>query len=196
MDLLVQIWAGSFYLLNKVFFSTAERTQPVLKRKLKAMGWIVYILGVPAWAIILIGNHNWIAASIEIGGVPAMLLGLYNVVNNNEKKSKPLEYAARFSTYAFIVFGVSYSLFEYGGINTLSQILEIGVMIGFLLGSYLLAKSNVYGWPFFMLMNVSAGMLMYIQDKPILAIQQALSLGFVIYGFFSMYQKRKLTVIK
>ena len=58
MDLLVQIWAGSFYLLNKVFFSTAERAEPVLKRKLKAMGWIVYILGVPAWAIILIGNHN------------------------------------------------------------------------------------------------------------------------------------------
>ncbi len=195
MDLLLQIWAGSFYLLNKVFFSTAERTKPVLKRKLKAMGWIVYILGVPAWAIILIGNHNWIAASIEIGGVPAMLLGLYNVINNNEKKNKFLEFLARFSTYAFIVIGVSYSLFEYGGINTLSQILEIGVMIGFLLGSYLLAKNNPYGWLFFMLMNVSAGMLMYIQDKPILAIQQALSLGFVIYGFFSIYQKRKSTVV-
>jgi hypothetical protein len=124
MDLLLQIWAGSFYLLNKVFFSTAERAEPDLKRKLKATGWIVYILGVPAWAIILISNHNWIAASIEIGGVPAMLLGLYNVVNNHQKKNKPLEFAARFSTYAFIMFGMSYSLFEYGGINTLTQILE------------------------------------------------------------------------
>ena len=193
MDLLVQIWAGSFYLLNKVFFSTAERAEPALKRKLKATGWIVYILGVPAWAIILIGNHNWIAASIEIGGVPAMLLGLYNVVNSNKKRNKPLEFTARFSTYSFIMFGVGFSLFEYGGINTLSQILEIGIMIGFLLGSYLLAKNSVYGWPFFMLMNVSAGMLMYIQDKPILAAQQALSLGFVIYGFLSLHQKRKLT---
>jgi hypothetical protein len=44
-------------------------------------------------------------------------------------------------------------------------------------------------------MNVSAGMLMYIQDKHLLAIQQALSLCFVIYGFVSMYQKRKQTVV-
>jgi len=194
MDLLLQFWAGSFYLLNKVFFSVAESAGFKLKRKLKMSGWLVYILGVPAWAIILIQNHNWIAASIEIGGVPAMILGLYNVANNNEKKNKYLEWLARISTYAIILFGVGYSLFEYGGVNTVSQLLEIGVMIGFLLGSYLLAKSSIYGWPFFMLMNVSAGLLMYIQNKPILAIQQVLSLVFVIYGFFSMYQKRKLTV--
>jgi nicotinamide riboside transporter PnuC len=65
----------------------------------------------------------------------------------------------------------------------LTQILEIGVMIGFLLGSYLLAKNRSRGWLFFMLMNVSMGSLMLLQDKPILAFQQAVSLCFVVYGY-------------
>jgi hypothetical protein len=56
-------------------------------------------------------------------------------------------------------------------------------MIGFLIGSYLLAKSNVYGWLFFMLMNGSMASLMLIQHKPLLFGQQLVSLCFVIYGF-------------
>jgi len=58
-------------------------------------------------------------------------------------------------------------------------------MIGFLLGSYLLAKNKTYGWLFFMLMNGSMGTLMIIQNKPILALQQTVSLCFVVYGFIT-----------
>jgi len=90
---------------------------------------------------------------------------------------------ASFFTYAFIIFGTSYSIYDYHGITSISQCLEIGVMIGFLLGSYLLAKNKTYGWLFFMLMNGSMGTLMIIQSKPILAIQQAVSFCFVVYGF-------------
>jgi len=79
--------------------------------------------------------------------------------------------------------GVCYSVYDYGGLTSVSQFLETGVMVGFLIGSYLLAKNSVYGWLFFMLMNGSMGSLMWIQDKPILAAQQAVSLCFVIYGF-------------
>jgi len=43
------------------------------QRRLKIIGWIIYLSGVPAWVIILIGKHDWIAASIEAGGIPAML---------------------------------------------------------------------------------------------------------------------------
>jgi nicotinamide riboside transporter PnuC len=82
-----------------------------------------------------------------------------------------------------LVFGVGYSLYDYGGITSGSQVLEIGVMIGFLLGSYLLAKKNSYGWIFFMLMNVSMASLMLVQNKPLLSVQQLVSLCFVIYGF-------------
>lgn len=45
-----------------------------------------------------------------------------------------------------IVIGVSYSLYPFGGITAFSQVLEIGVTIGFLLGSFLLAKRRPSGW--------------------------------------------------
>ena len=183
MDLILQIWGGSFYLTNKICFAIAEGKERNRKRQLRIIGWVVYILGVPAWVIILIIKHDWIAASIEAGGVPAMLFGLFNVYKNSEKPNRFFDIVASFFTYAFIIFGTSYSIYDYRGITSVSQLLEIGVMIGFLLGSYLLAKNKTYGWLFFMLMNGSMGTLMLIQNKPILAIQQAVSFCFVVYGF-------------
>ncbi len=79
--------------------------------------------------------------------------------------------------------GLFYSLFHNGGITSISQILEIGVIIGFLFGSYFIAKNKSYGWFFFMLMNISMASLMLLQGKVILMIQQLVSLYFVVYGF-------------
>ncbi|GHV33784.1 hypothetical protein AGMMS4952_26050 [Spirochaetia bacterium] len=53
---------------------------------------------------------------------------------------------AEICTYLMIVIGVSYSLYPFGGITAFSQVLEIGVTIGFLLGSFLLAKRRPSGW--------------------------------------------------
>lgn len=183
MDLALQIWGGGFYLLNKILFALAEGKQELVKRKLRIVGWVVYILGVPAWVIILVGKHDWIAASIEAGGLPAMLFGLFYVYQDTDKPHRGFDLLASFFTYASLVFGVGYSLHDYGGITSGSQLLEIGVMIGFLVGSYLLAKKNYYGWLFFMLMNGSMASLMFHQHKPLLAVQQLASLCFVIYGF-------------
>ncbi len=185
MDLVLQFWGGLFYLTNKICFALAEGKEKNRKRQLKIIGWIIYILGVPAWVIILFLKHDWIAASIEAGGIPAMLFGLLNVYNNSEKPNSFFDIIASFFTYALIIFGTGYSLYDYGGITSISQLLEIGVMIGFLLGSYLLAKNKTYGWLFFMIMNGSMGTLMIIQYKPILAFQQAVSLFFVVYGFIT-----------
>ena len=185
MDHLLQIWGGGFYLFNKVLFALAEGKKDNTKRRLKIFGWIIYLLGVPAWVIILVGKHDWIAASIEAGGVPAMLFGLFTAYQNTGTPNKIFDFIASLSTYAFLVFGVCYSVYDYGGITSVSQLLEIGVMIGFLIGSYLLAKNKSYGWLFFILMNGSMGSLMLIQDKPILAVQQAVSLCFVVYGFIT-----------
>ena len=77
MDIILQVWGGGFYLLNKIFFALAEGKSENTKRQLKIAGWTIYILGVPAWVIILISKHDWIAASIETGGVPSMLFGLF-----------------------------------------------------------------------------------------------------------------------
>ena len=183
MDLVFQIWGGLFYLTNKICFALAEGKDNNRKRQLKIFGWIIYILGVPAWVTILIIKQDWIAASIEAGGLPAMLFGLFNVYKNSEKPNSFFDIIASFFTYAFILFGTGYSLYDYGGITSISQLLEIGVMIGFLIGSYLLAKNRTSGWLFFMIMNLSMGALMIIQNKPILAFQQAASLCFVVYGF-------------
>ncbi len=185
MDLVLQIWGGLFYLTNKICFALGEGKEKNRKRQLKIIGWTIYILGVPAWVAILIIKHDWIAASIEAGGIPAMLFGLYNVYKNSEKPNSFFDIIASFFSYAFIIFGTSYSLYDYGGITSISQLLEIGVMIGFLLGSYHLAKNKAFGWLFFMIMNGSMGTLMIIQNKPILAIQQTVSLCVVVYGFIT-----------
>lgn len=194
MDLILQVWGGGFYLLNKIFFALAEGKQQKTKRRLKIAGWTIYLLGVPAWVIILVGKHDWIAASIEAGGVPSMLFGLYTVYRNADRPNRIFDKTAFLFTYGFLVMGVGYSVYDYGGVTSFSQLLEMGVMIGFLTGSYLLAKSNLYGWMFFMLMNGSMGGLMLIQHKPLLAVQQLISLCFVIYGFavsFRLTKKRR-----
>ena len=190
MDLFLQIWGGGFYLSNKILLAIAEGKLKKTKRLFKLAGWLVYILGVPAWIIILISKQNWIAASIEVGGVPSMLLGLYNVYTQKKVSSKFLELVALSVTYASLSLGVGYSILEYGGINSVTQLLEIGVMVGFLLGSYFLAKNQSFGWLFFMLMNGSMALLMFIQNKPILSVQQILSLCFVGYGYISAIRSK------
>ena len=192
MDIALQIWGGSAYLANKILFAVAEGRGQELKRKLKIYGWTLYLFGVPAWVIILLSDQNWIAASIEAGGVPSMFLGLYTVYQNSPSPNSVLDRIASSVTYGAIMLGVSYSLLDYGGITTFSQLLEIGVMIGFLLGSYLLAKNKRSGWLFFMLMNGSMATLMIIQQKPLLAIQQVISLSFVIYGYFASRKNHHL----
>ena len=88
MDLILQIWGGIFYLSNKIMFALSEGKQGQAKKSLKIKGWVIYILGVPAWVTILISHQDWIAASIEAGGIPAMLLGLYNTYHDNQKENK------------------------------------------------------------------------------------------------------------
>ncbi len=191
MDLLLQIWGGGFYLANKILLACAEGQSKKPKRILKLSGWFIYILGVPAWVIILISKQNWIAASIEIGGVPSMLLGLYSVYRSSVIAPKRLDLFARSVTYIALALGVAYSIREYGGINSTTQLLEIGVMVGFLVGSYLLAGNRACGWLFFLLMNGSMATLMFIQNKPILAIQQLCSLCFVLYGFTAAVKTKR-----
>lgn len=183
MDLFLQSWGGMCYLLNKVFFSISQSQSQAIEKKLKIAGWTLFILGVPAWVIILIGHHDWIAASIEAGGIPAMLLGLYNTIYDHKKVNRRFNRFVKVCTYLSIIFGLSFSLYQHSGISSISQVFEMNVMLGFLLGSYLLAKGDSKGWLFFMLMNISMASLMFIQEQTILMVQQLLSLCFVFYGY-------------
>jgi hypothetical protein len=97
----------------------------------------------------------------------------------------------RIFTYGMIIFGVGYSFWFFGGITAFSQILELGVTVGFLLGSYLLAKKKASGWLFFALMLISMGILMYLQGKIILIFQQGISLIFAVIGFIRALRRRR-----
>lgn len=191
MDLFLQIWAAGAYLCNKILFALSEAKAEYIKRKMKIIGWVVYIIGVPAWVIILASKQNWIAASMEASSLPAMFLGLYNTIYHNQKKNTWFNYIVKVCTFSALIFGLSSSIHHYGGLSALSQYLEIGGMTGFLLGSYLLAKNNINGWLMFMLMNISMAWLMFMQHKYVLGIQQLISLGFVLYGYIQAQKIKK-----
>jgi len=191
LDLLLQAWGGGFYLLNKICFALAAGRQGEGGRKLRIGGWLVYLLGVPAWVILLVGRQNWIAASIEAGGVPSMILGLLAAWQQVQRPHPFFERFAKTTTWGALLLGVGYSLYDYGGLTSLSQLLEVGVMLGFLLGSYLLAREHFSGWFFFVLMNLSMASLMFLQQKPLLGAQQLVSLGFVLYGLRQAWRGRR-----
>jgi hypothetical protein len=83
MELLLQIWGGGCYLLNKIFLSRSEGKLD--GRTVRIWGWAVYLLGLPAWVIILVMKRDWMAATIEAGGAPAMLLGLMAAMKGLER---------------------------------------------------------------------------------------------------------------
>ncbi|GHV73666.1 hypothetical protein AGMMS49940_09680 [Spirochaetia bacterium] len=181
MDIFLQIWGGAGYLLAKIFLSHAEGLRD--DRKWRLAGWLMYILGLPAWVFLLAGRQNWIAAANEAGGGPSLILGLVLAWKNQRKAHPAVDRAVKIFTYLMIVIGVSCSLYTFGGITAFSQVLEIGVTIGFLLGSFLLAKRRPSGWLLYAMMIISMGTLMFIQGKVILIVQQAISLIFVALGF-------------
>jgi len=191
MDLVLQIWGGAFYLSNKILLALSEGRSGSTRKKLKICAWSTYLIGVPAWVTILISHQNFIAASIEVGAAPAMLLGLYNAYYENNKPNKVFNHIVTVITYSSLIFGLALSLYHHAGMTSLLQFLEVAMMLGFLLGSNYLARGNNIGWLFFMLMNLSTAALMLLQQKPLLMVQQLLSLCFVIYGFTKARQKQR-----
>ena len=120
-----------------------------------------------------------------------MILGLIIAWQGGKRIPKILDKLSLIFAYTLIIAGIIYSVYIHGGITTLDQILETGVMAGFLGGTYLLAKNSRNGWLLFMIMNISMGLLMYLQESFILAGQQLVSLLFVIYGYYQAGQSKK-----
>ncbi len=187
MDYFLQAWGGGCYLLNKALLARAEGGSN--RRQLRIWGWGIYLAGLPAWVIILVMKRDWMAATIEAGGAPAMLLGLIITIQGLQQTPGSLEKLCKWFAYGLLAAGVLYSLYDYRGLTALSQLLEIGVMAGFLIGTWLLATKKASGWLWFMLMNTSMGVLMWTQYKPVLAGQQFLSLCFVVHGYWRSKKK-------
>ncbi len=184
----LQAWGGVGYLLHKIFLSFAENSEQ--KRKLSIYGWSAYLLGLPAWVLILSFKHNWIATAVETGGAPAMLFGLIAAWKGLDDTPPRYKTIAKWFVRVFLTIGIAYSVLDYGGITEWSQGLEIACMIGFLRGTNLLANKDPRGWPWFMLMNASMGILV-MRDNPILAAQQFISFWFDVYGLVRSRRTKK-----
>ncbi len=194
-DILLQIWGGTFYLLNKIFFAKTERSSGRdKKRRWRIWSWIVYLLALPAWVVVFILNHNWIAAGVEAGAAPAMVVGLLVACNGRGHESKILDTIAKMSVFG----GIVLSIYEFGGINTINQILELGIASGFLMGTYLLAKDRIAGYFWIMEGNVCCSALMGIEGFYFLMVQQVVSLVFVTDACLTKYKATggKLFMVK
>lgn len=188
----MQILGGLFYLLNKVFFSMKERSSGEEERLWSIRSWVVYILGLVPWLIILSHENDWMVAFVEAGGLPSMVLGLILAVKHN-RMDKGTEVLLDWFARICAICGIGYSVYHFGLMTNLTQWYELGGVIGFLVGTYRLAKNHLDGYLWFMLMNGSVGLLMYEQGYKLLGIQQALSLGFVIDAYQRKARKEQQT---
>ncbi len=189
MLVLLQIWGGIFFLLNKVFLSAAERTEQkkfepkgiwrkypfLLKVHWRRQSWIVFLVGVPAWIIIFVIDHNWIAAALETGAIPSMLVGL--IISFTGKGSAPKW--LHFIAITSIVLGLGYSAYDFHGFNTFTQASEFLMTAGLQIGTYQIARKKLSGYLWFGLMHISCIALMYMQHHPWLLVQQVISIAFV-----------------
>ncbi|MBT4849758.1 hypothetical protein HON36_02815 [Candidatus Parcubacteria bacterium] len=170
-------WAGGFYLLNKIFFSQAERCKvDSKKRVLKIFGWAVYLVGLPAWCYLFYWRKDSIAFYVEISGAVIMILGLIVAWIGIKKTPK------WFVVIGFVAVGIGmkYSFQDFGIMQETKQWLELGISIGFLAGTLLLALERRSGYLWFVFMNISCALLMGIEHKSVvLTVQQIVSLYFV-----------------
>lgn len=191
MQSALQVWAGLFYLLNKIFFSRAERSEGPKKRLWRIWSWSVYLVGLPAWLAIFAIEHNWIIGAVEASGAISMALGLVIAIRGIGQEPKWLRTIARI----VIVIGIACSFYEFGGLTKFTQALELGVAVGFLVGTYLLAREHPTGYLWFMFMLASAGTLMGVQGYPWLTVQQIVSLGFIVDAYLMQRRRTKLQPI-
>lgn len=189
LNILLQLWGGVFYLLNKLFFSKAERAvNQRHQQKWRLRAWSAYLIGLPSWVFIFISERNWIAAAVESSGVPAMLIGLSAAweVRTQFHEYVWLDYLAKL----MIIIGLGLSFYDFGGLVTLNQFLELGIASGFLMGTYLLAKSKPQGYFWLAIGNISAALLTMRERYFLLMIQQMISLVIVIDAY--QVQRRKV----
>lgn len=108
-----------------------------------------------------------------------MLLGLIIALREKGKEPQWLNFVAVAAT----VVGITVSVYDIGMMHELTQWLELGLAIGFLAGTFLLAREIASGYIFFMIMNASNAGLMYLEHYPWLVLQQIFSFGVMFYAY-------------
>lgn len=186
---MVQVLAASFYLLNKIFFALAERNFGTAQEQFwRKWAWVVYLIGLIPWLVIFAKEDNWIAFFVEAGGVPSMILGLVIALRGKGQEPAWLNWVALMAA----VVGCYVSYNDLGGFGNFTQYLEFGLAVGFLGGTFLLAKQHAFGYVFFMLMNGCNAYLQYEQGYPLLVAQQVFSFCVMVYAYnLTLRRQRK-----
>lgn len=174
MDTLLQIWGGSTIVLNKVFLAQGGPN----RQRWMALGWVMFLAAMPAWLAIFIIHHNWIAAALEVGGLPAALLGLRAA--RGAQTSTVWRHHVDIFTGVMVAVGLGYSAYDHGGITSITQLLEMAAVAGYLVGANQLSKERRSGWIWFGVMNGATALLMAVQAKWGMAAAQLVSLLFVL----------------
>lgn len=171
---------GGLYLLHKVFLWEKERAQgyknKALARRWRIAAWAVYIVGLPFWLYYFHAQRNWIAGFVEVSGLPAMVLGLVIAIRGTDEKAPTWLY---WLSVICAIAGFGASLYDFKGLTTLKQWLELGLVLGYLVGTYLLALDRINGYLWYMVMHFFCAYLTLIQGSMLLSVMQWVSFFFV-----------------
>ncbi len=192
--LLLEVIGATLYLMNKVYLDLMERSANLrLPRWVpggyvegywhyREKAWDVYLVGSLFVVVFLLNleNQAFILASIELGGIPAMLVGSIRA-RRHDRAPKWLNWFMVLG----VLWGTAWSFYAFGGFRTWSQIFELGGSLGFLWGLYLLVqkKEDPRGYFGFMLMNFATGLLFIAQARWLFAAQQLASIVFVYEAY-------------
>lgn len=180
----LQLWGGVLYTFNKIFFLLAELAKSerdlVRNKKWRVRSWVLCIIGLPAWMILLAMKRDWILLAIELGGLPAMMLGVYYALKREDEK---VPQWAESLAIGSCFLGLAGSIYDFGGLKNIQQFLEGSTAVTFLVGTYYLAHDRYGGYLWYLGMHASMIALMTIQSYPALAAQQIFSFCVITFAY-------------
>lgn len=187
----LQLCGGLPYFLAKVLFSQTERRDPgVQKKQLLILSWSVYLVGLPFFVVIFARQGNLIAAGIEVGALPSMVMGLVASVRGKGKIPIWLNLLA---IICAVSAGILWSFSKNAGLTSNTQLLELCITATFILGTYFLAKQKAWGYLVFLPMHISGAMLMREKSDTLLMVLQLISLIFVTDAFIINRRRNQTT---
>ena len=186
-DFLLQFYSylGALcFLVNKIYLSQAERARDEeTELTNRALAWKSYLRGLPFIVVLFYETRGWLAASVEAAGAPAVYLGLVRAKRG--KKSK-LPVSLFVFALAASVLGLCGSLYLYRGLTEWSQVCELGLSVGYFVGTFLLAyRDDKNGYLWYVLMHVAGAAYFYIIPTTnwVMVIFQVVSIGFVVDAY-------------
>ncbi len=186
-----QAEGGVFYLLNKMFwlFEEISKAQGAERKAdvWKIWGWKMYIIGTPGVIAFLLIKHHWIFAAFEAGGIPMMLYGIFVSKPGKVYAGSRLDYIV---LALFTAAGIFYSLWEFGGVTTIPQVLEGVIVFAFFASLFLKLHKKPSAYLWLAAMHLSAGYLLFLDGFLLIVLQQVVSFAVVAASYIVAVSKR------